>query len=48
MLWSCKAPTEGIIIFVLERISEKAEYECDSMKITTGISTSDLANTYDG
>ena len=47
ILWSCKAPIEGIITIAFQRISEKAEYECDSMKMNTGMSASDLPNVYD-
>lgn len=36
-MWSCKTPIEEIIIIALQRISEKVEYECDSIEIITGL-----------
>lgn len=36
-MWSCKTSIEEIIIIALQRISEKVEYECDSMEIITGL-----------
>lgn len=45
-MWSRKAPIEEIIIITFQRISEKVEYECDSMEMNTGTSALNLPAFY--